>query len=191
MLNKTPRHDEDSALGQATLLEKRSAYRGKVLHLDLEHVQLPGGTTCELEIIRHQGAAAVVPVDASGQVILVRQFRHATDGWLLEVPAGKLDPGEAPEICAVRELEEETGWKAGRLDPLGWIWTTPGFADERIWLYLARDLEPGQQSLEPDELLSLESFPLEVAHRMALNGDITDSKTAIAILRAAASMGAP
>ena len=181
---------EDRAIDDATLLDKRRAYQGKVVQLDVEHVRLPGGVSCELEIIRHQGAAAVVPVDASGDIVLVRQYRHATGGWLLEVPAGKLDPGEDPETCAFRELEEETGLKAGRLESLGWIWTTPGFADERIWLYLARDLTSGQQCLEPDELLSLETFPLEVAQRMALDGEITDSKTAIAILRAIAAVGA-
>lgn len=170
---------------KSEVLGRRSVFRGKVLHLDVESIRLPNGETCDLEIIRHQGAAAVLPVDADGNVILVRQYRHATGEWLLEVPAGKLDAGESPQECAGRELEEETGFKAGRLHPLGWIWTTPGFCDERIWLYLATDLQTGRQQLEADELLSIESLPLAEAQRLALNGDMTDSKTAITVLRAA------
>src|SRR5262245_55242266 len=97
---------------------------GRIVKLDVEEVRLPNGNTVTLEIIRHRGAAAVVPVDAVGRVVMIRQYRHATSGYLLEVPAGTLDPGETPEACALREVEEETGVKAARLDPLGWIWTT-------------------------------------------------------------------
>lgn len=167
------------------VLSKRTEFSGKVLHLEVEEIRLPNGEECSLEIIRHPGAAAVLPLDSTGHVTLVRQYRHATGGWLLEVPAGKLDDGEAPEACAHRELEEETGLKAGSLRPLGWIWTTPGFCDERIWLYLATDLQVGQQQLERDEILSLQRLPLERALAMALAGEIADGKTVCAILRAA------
>ena len=170
----------------AEVLERRTEYKGRVVHLQLERIRLPDGPECSLEIIRHQGAAAVLPVDGQGRVVLVRQYRHATGGWLLELPAGKLDPGEDPASCALRELEEETGWRAGKLEPMGWIWTTPGFCDERIWLFRATQLSAGRQALEEDEVLTLETLPLAEAVRMALDGDIADSKTVCALLRAAA-----
>ena len=160
-------------------------YRGRVVDLRLERLRLPEGREVELEIVRHVGAAAVVPVTAEGQVVLLRQWRYATGGWLLEIPAGKLDhKGEDPEACARSELEEETGWVAGNLTPLGWIWTTPGFADEKIWLYLATELERGVQNLEDDELLTVEELPFAEAVRRARTGEITDSKSICAILRA-------
>lgn len=166
------------------VLSSRPVHKGKVVDLRVESVRLPNGNVHELELIRHPGAAAVVPLDADGNVLLVRQYRHATHGWLLEVPAGKLDAGEPPEHCARRELEEETGVRAGSLISLGWIWTTPGFTDERIWLYLATDLGPGTQKLGGDEVLSVERIPLAEAEARALSGEITDAKSVCALLRA-------
>lgn len=171
-------------------VEVRSRNRvhdGKVVRLDVERVALPNGHEVELEIVRHVGAVAVVAVDDAGRVVLVRQYRHATGGYLLEVPAGKLDvAGEAAEACAHRELQEEVGRTAARLEELGWIWTTPGFSDERIRLYLATGLAETSQALQDDEVLSVVALPLGEAVRMALDGEITDAKSAIAILRAAA-----
>src|SRR4030095_7952429 len=120
--------------------EPMRVHDGRIVKLDVEEVHLPNGNVVTLEIVRHRGAAAAVPVDDGGGVVLIRQYRHATKGYLLEVPAGTLDPGEAPEACALREVEEETGLRAAQLDPLGFIWTTPGFTDERIWLYRATGL---------------------------------------------------
>lgn len=171
---------------EGKLLESRRVHDGKVVKLSVDRVELPNGSVTELEVIRHQGAAAVVPLTADGDVLMVRQYRHATGGWLLEVPAGKLDPGEAPDICAARETEEEVGYRVGRLDPLGWIWTTPGFTDEKIWLYLARDLVPGSQNLDGDEVLSVEKMPLVEAVSMVHRGKICDGKSVCALLRAAA-----
>jgi len=165
-------------------LGTRSVYKGRVVDLSLERLRLPNGSICELELIRHPGAAAVVPLDRGEQVILVRQYRHATGGWLLEVPAGKLDPGESPEACAAREVEEETGFRAGRLVPMGWIWTTPGFTDEKIWLYLGLDLEPTRQNLQADEALTVERCPLTLAVDRAARGEILDGKSICALLRA-------
>lgn len=167
-------------------LEQRQIYKGKVVDLSVEKVELPNGGVTELEVIRHPGAAAMVPLTADGQVLMVRQYRHATRSWLLEVPAGKLDPGEAPEVCAARELEEEVGYGPGELTSLGWIWTTPGFTDEKIWLYLARDLVAGHQALEGDEVLSVESVPFEEAIAKVHTGEICDGKSVCALLRAAA-----
>ena len=172
------------------LLSTRKIHDGKVVRLSIDEVAMPDGRTCELEIIRHQGAAAVVPVDDEGNVILVRQYRYATNGWLLEVPAGKLDPGESPETCALREAEEETGYRIGELEPLGWIWTTPGFTDERIWLYLGRDLSEGTQQLQSDELLEIVKLPLGEAVKAAADGTIRDGKSVCTLLRVARKLGA-
>ena len=168
---------------------RKQVFRGKVLDVGVESVELPDGKVWDLEVIRHPGAAAVLPILDSGEVLLVRQYRHAAGGWILEVPAGKLDPGEAPERCAARETEEETGFVPGSLDPLGWIFTTPGFADEKIWLYRATDLKPGTQALEEDELLTVVKMSFDRAMRLALHGEIQDAKTVVAILRAHAMAG--
>jgi ADP-ribose pyrophosphatase len=164
-------------------LDRRTIFDGKIVHLSVDRVQLPNGNVCDLEMIRHPGAAAVVPVDEAGNVLLVRQYRYAAAGWLYEVPAGKLDAEEPPEVCAAREVEEETGFKAGRLTEMGWIWTTPGFTDERIWLYLATELEASQQSLQADEVLSVERMPLTEAVNLASRGEIRDAKSVCALLR--------
>lgn len=175
-------------MSDPVIQSSRSVHDGRIIKLFLEEVRLPNGNTVTLELIRHPGASAVVPVDRDGNAILVRQYRHATGSWLLEVPAGTFDhPGESPEDCALREVEEETGYRAGRLVPLGWIWTTPGFTDEKIWLYLALDLTPTVPDLEADEVLTVETLPLEEAARRAVSGEIVDGKSVCALLRAAAA----
>ena len=172
-------------MNDGKMLERRLVFDGKIVKLSVDTVRLPNGHVTELEMIEHPGAAAVVPVDKAGNVLLVYQYRYATGGWLLEIPAGKLDADESPETCAVREVEEETGSKPTTLMPLGWIWTTPGFTDEKIWLYLATDLEHSQQDLQEDEVLSVKRMPLEQATEMAMTGEIVDSKSIIGLLRAA------
>jgi len=166
------------------LLERVSIHDGRVVKLAVEKVRLPNGNVTELEVIHHQGAAAAVPLDESGQVWLVRQYRHAVGDWLLEIPAGKLDPGEDPERCASREVAEEVGQRPAKLVSLGWIFTTPGFTDERIWLYLATGLEPAGQNLQHDEVLTVERLPLDEAVRRAARGEIHDAKSVCALLRA-------
>ncbi len=163
----------------------REVYRGRVVHLVVEEVDLPNGNRVTLEIIHHPGAAAVVPFVTADEVLLVRQYRHAVRGYLLEVPAGKLDPGEAPEACARRETEEEVGYAPGSLARLGVIYTTPGFTDERIHLFTARDLRPGAARLGPDEVLSVVRMPLVEAVRKIESGEIQDGKTICALLMAA------
>jgi ADP-ribose pyrophosphatase len=172
-------------MAEIEVVERRGVFKGRVVDLSVEKVRLPNGNVCELELIRHPGAAAVVPVDGEGNVLLVRQYRHATGGYVLEVPAGKLDPGEAPETCALREVEEETGHRPRELAPLGWIFTTPGFTDEKIWLYLATGLSPTRQDLQNDEVLTVERMPLSEAVSRAESGDIVDAKSVCALLRAA------
>ena len=171
-------------MSQGELLGSRNIYKGKIVDLAVEKVRLPNGHVTEMELVRHPGASAVVPVDETGHALLIRHYRHATGGFLLEVPAGKLDPGESPERCAEREVEEETGFKVGRLQSLGWIWTTPGFTNEKIWLFLGRELSAASQHLQSDEVLTVERVPLDEAVSMALRGEITDSKSICALLRA-------
>lgn len=176
--------------GGARILSSRPVHEGRVVRLRVEEIELPSGRRSTLELVHHPGAAAIVPLDLDGEVLLVRQYRHATGGeWLLEVPAGKLEPGESPEQCAARECEEETGFRPGQLVPLGWIWTTPGFTDERIWLYLGRGLAGGRQDLQDDETLSVEKMPLADAVARALAGGIDDGKSVAALLRAALYCG--
>lgn len=154
-----------------------------MVKLDVDEVELPGGAHIELEVVRHPGAAAVVPFVSPDRVVLIHQFRHAVGGSIWEVPAGKLD-GEAPEVCAARELEEEAGLRAGRLEPLGAIWTTPGFTDERIYLFAAYDLEPVAQRLEEDEVLEVVEMPFAKALEMVWSGELSDAKSALALLHA-------
>ncbi len=171
---------------RAALRRSTIAYEGRLLRLELHDVLLPNGVERRLEVVRHPGAAAVLPLRDDGGVVLVHQFRWAAAGsTLYEVPAGTLAPGEAPEACAARELEEETGMRARELVPLTSIWPTPGFCDERIHLFLARGLTEGRQNLGEDEVLALAAFPLDEALAMIGRGEIQDAKT-IAALAAAA-----
>ena len=168
-------------------LGTRRVYSGRVLHLDIDTVRFPDGSVGELEMIRHSGASAVVPVlstdtAADPEILLIRQFRHAADGLIWEVPAGRLDPGEAPDDCARRELLEEAGVIAGRLTRLTTIYTTPGFTDERIHLFVARDLTQGQHQREADEFMETQSLPLSRILAMIESGEVTDGKTVAALL---------
>lgn len=177
---------------QPELLATTSIYQGRVVQLSIDRVRLPNGRDTDLEMIRHPGAAVALPVETAAdgvvQALLVRQYRYAASGWLLEVPGGKLDGDEDPELCARRELEEEIGRTARSLTGLGSIFTTPGFTDERIWLYLATDLDPvaSGPALEADEVLTVERLPLADAVEMATSGEITDAKTVVTLFRAAA-----
>jgi ADP-ribose pyrophosphatase len=133
----------------------------------------------------------VVPFASDRDVLLIRQFRHAAGGTLLEVPAGKLDPGESPEACAARELEEEAGRRPGRLEKLGWIWTTPGFSDERIHLFAAFDLEPVPQRTQADEIIEVVRMDLSEALDLIWRGDLNDAKSVIALQHAARRLDNP
>lgn len=165
-------------------MSDRRVQRGARFELVTETVELPNGHRVELDLLPHPGAAAVVPFLDDDHVLLIRQYRHATGGELLEIPAGKLDPGETPEACAVRELEEETGYRAGRLEKLGAIWTSPGFTDEIIHLFAAFELEKTEQRLEPDEIIELVPTALADALRDFGPGSVVDAKTAMALLLA-------
>ena len=168
---------------------ERRVQRGVLLEMVTEEVELPGGRRAQLDLIRHPGAAAVVPFLSDDEVLLIRQFRYAAGGEIYEVPAGKLDPGETPEACAYRELEEETGYRAGRLEPLAQILTTPGFTDERIHLFAAEALSPGRQRLDDDELIELVPLPLAEALAMVWSDALPDAKSSLALLHAAQRRG--
>ena len=159
----------------------RNIYKGRIVNLNLETVTLPNGATVELEIIHHPGAAAVVPMKDDRTVILIRQYRHAVGGYIYEIPAGKLHPGEDPRECAQRELEEEIGYKAGRLDQVTSAYTTPGFTDEVIHIYKATQLQRGTQNLGHDEVLEIAEFPLEKTITMIRDGVIKDAKTIVGL----------
>jgi ADP-ribose pyrophosphatase len=169
----------------------RQIYKGRIVDLRLEEITLPNQVTMTIEMIRHPGAAAVVPLDDEGHVTLIHQFRHAAGGFIWEIPAGKLDDGEQPIACAARELQEEVGLAAGELIPLGSILTAPGFCDERIHLFLARRLIPVEQRLEHDEVLSVSRMPLIHALEMIRTGEIEDAKTIAGLHHAAAYVKRP
>ena len=171
-------------------LASRRIHTGRVLNLDVDSVRFPDGSEGELEIIRHSGASAIVPFlsDPSGddpQVLLIRQYRYAADGYVWEIPAGRLDEGEDPLACAKRELLEETGCTAERVERLTTIYTTPGFTDERIHLFMGVGLTRGEAKREHDEFLEVETMPLSRALELIETGEMTDSKSIIGLLYAA------
>jgi ADP-ribose pyrophosphatase len=159
----------------------RNIFTGKILTLNIDTVTLPNGVTIDLEMIRHPGAAAIVPLKNDGKVVMIKQFRHAAGGFIYEIPAGKLHPGEDPIHCATRELEEEIGYVAGRLERLTSIYTAPGFTDEVIHIYKATDMTPGRQHLDRDEVLEVFEVSLKEAIRMIGAGLIRDAKTIVGL----------
>jgi ADP-ribose pyrophosphatase len=165
------------------------AYHGRVISLDVDEVRFPDGSVGSLEMIRHPGASAVVPLleadSADPMILLIRQYRYAADGYLYEIPAGRLDAGESPMECAHRELAEETGYRAARVEHLFTMFTTPGFTDEKIHLFLASGLTAGDTQREPDEFMELVPTRLSRALSMIEQGEIQDAKTALALLYAA------
>ena len=165
-----------------------------MISLDIDTVRFPNGTTGELEMVRHPGASAVVPFldDPHGpdpRILLIRQHRHASGGYLYEIPAGRLDEGESAEGCALRELKEETGYSAEALERLTTFFTTPGFTDEKIHLFMATGLAAGDSTPEPDEILEIHTMQLSTALGMVKSGKIIDGKSMLGILLSAARTG--
>jgi len=177
-------------MSSSAKLASRRVHNGRIINLDVDTVRFPNGSTGELEMIRHPGASAVVPFlgDPAGddpQILLLKQYRYAAEGFLYEIPAGRLDPGEDPLDCARRELMEETGCEADRIDHLYTFYTTPGFTDEKIHAFMAVGLTRGESRHETDEFITVETMTLSHALGLIQKGEINDAKTALAILYAA------
>ena len=165
-------------------------FDGKILHLYRDDVVLPNGEPADRELIRHVGAVCVIPITEDGCAVMERQYRYPIDRVVLEIPAGKLNSKqEDHEAAARRELEEETGYRAETLIPLGVFYPACAYSDETIWMYLAKGLRRGQRHLDDDEFLDVELIPLEQLVRQVLAGEIPDSKTQIAVLKAACHEG--
>lgn len=166
------------------LLSRQEIFRGKILTLCVDEVLLENNKKSVREVVYHPGAVAILPILNDGCIILVKQFRYPIGRELLEVPAGKLDRNEDPLSCAKRELEEETGYKSESLEYFGSIYTTPGFSNEQIHLYVATNLTKGHQNLDEDELLYISVVHQEKAISMCFNGEIVDAKTIALIMLA-------
>jgi ADP-ribose pyrophosphatase len=162
----------------------RTVFEGRVVRFGIESLILPNGEHLELEIVRHPGGAAVVALDEDQRVCLLRQFRHAAGGWLWELPAGKLEKEEEPQATAARELAEEAGLQAGHWHQLGTVLTTPGFCDEKIHLYLARQLTSVVSHPDRDEVIEIHWLSFSKAIEQARDGTIHDAKTMIGLLLA-------
>jgi ADP-ribose pyrophosphatase len=172
---------------ELTLLKRDILYTGKVFDMIVDQVEYPSGKKGVREIARHPGGAVVVPLFDTGDILMVRQLRYPLGKHILELPAGKLDKGEDPSHAALRELEEETGWTAEKLEKLTSIYTTPGFCDEELHIYLARGLRvspQGHKREEGEQTMTLHTIPLRDAVAMAYTGELKDSKTVIGLLLA-------
>ncbi len=165
-------------------LSSEQIYEGHIFSVEKQRVRLLDDTESEREIVRHPGGAGVLPLDESGYVYLTRQFRKALDCETLEIPAGKLEPDEDPYHCAVRELKEETGFEADRIESLGSLYATPGYCDEEVHIYLATGLKSGRQELDPGEFISVVRLSLDEAIESVMQDQICDAKTVIALLKA-------
>ncbi len=160
-------------------------YDGRIVNLRVDQVRWEDGKTSTREVVEHPGAAAIVPIIRDSEIVLVRQYRYAVESELLEVPAGTLERGEAPEECATRELEEETGYKCNELRKIMEFFTVPGYSTERIHVYLAKGLTKTQMQTEEDERINVEIIPVNVALQKIRSGEIQDAKSICALFRTA------
>ena len=165
-------------------LSGETVFKGRIVSVRVDSVQLPGGGTAGREVVEHRPAAVVVPIDSDGNVVLVRQYRYPVGKTLLEAPAGIIEEDETPETGAQRELQEEIGFRARSLRYLGGFWSTPGFCDERMHVFLATDLEPSRLEPDADENIAVERFSVSEIREMIRNGEIEDAKSIAALLMA-------
>jgi ADP-ribose pyrophosphatase len=169
-------------------LNRETIYHGKAFNVRRDEVRFPNQHTTYLDIIEHVGAVTILPIDADGRILFVRQYRHATGKELLELPAGALDPGETPESCAMREIREETGYAAGNLTKLGEFYLAPGYSTEYMVVYLATDLHHSPLPGDQDEFITVIPVAVEEAYRLAISGDVQDGKSLAALLLARPSI---
>jgi ADP-ribose pyrophosphatase len=172
------------------ILNSKKLFEGRVFNVTVDTVS-EGELTYKREVVRHPGSAVIVPVHDDGTVVLVRQYRHPAVRYLLEAPAGTLADGERPEIGAARELQEELGLLAARLEKLSEFFVSPGFLEEKMWVYLATELSEGTQKLDEDEVLDIVRLPIADALEMITSGEIQDAKTIIGLMLAAPRVGSP
>ena len=164
-------------------IKRELIHKGALVDFYKDTMQVPNGNLAEWDLISHKGAAAVIPVTSNGDIIMVRQYRNPLEDFDLEIPAGSLDsPAEDPKVCAARELEEETGCKAQSITYVNWTYASVGICTERIYLYIAENLQPGTQKLDKDEFIEIERYSLKDALEMVYDGTIRDSKTVMGIL---------
>jgi len=166
------------------VISRQIVYQGHAFSVRRDQVHLPNEIIARLDIIEHPGAVTILPLDADGQILFVRQYRHAAGKELLEMPAGTLDEGEPPEACALREIREETGYAAGKMVKLGEFYLAPGYSTEYMSVFLATDLRLSPLPRDEDELITLERVPVERAYQLALNGELQDGKSLAALLLA-------
>ncbi|GAA4709620.1 NUDIX hydrolase [Brevibacillus fulvus] len=172
--------EQQNDLQEKTVTTKQ-IFSGKVIQVQIDEVLLPNGKTSTREIVRHPGAVAVLPLTADGKMIVVRQFRKPLERTIVEIPAGKLEKGEDPLVCAHRELEEETGYQADSMEHLSSFYTSPGFADEILHLYIATGLRPGPARPDEDEFVETMAITLAEAKNLHQQGEIRDAKTVLAL----------
>lgn len=172
------------------ILDSQKVFDGRVFNVTVDTVS-EGELTYKREVVHHHGSAVIVPVHDDGTVVLVRQYRHPAVRYLLEIPAGTLGDGERPEVGAARELQEELGLTAARLEKLSEFFVSPGFLEEKMWVFLATDLSEGKQLLDEDEILDVVRLPIAEALEMITSGEIQDAKTIIGLMLAAPRVGSP
>ena len=165
-------------------LEREDVFKGRIFSVHVDKVRLPNGETSTREVIEHGGGAAILALDENDNVLVVTQYRYTFGRTLLELPAGKLEPGEDPAVTALRELKEETGAVPDTFEPLGRIFPSPGCYSERLYLYLARGLRMEEQKLDHNEFLNVERVPFQEMVNRCLSGEIEDAKTVVAVLKA-------
>lgn len=170
-------------------ISSERVYNGKIVKLRVDEVELPDGRRTKREVCDHQGGVGILPIDSDGCAILVRQYRYPYETTLLEIPAGKLEPGEDPLECGVRELKEETGCTAEKFTSLGVIYPTAGYVNEKLYLYLAQGLSSGQACPDEGEFLKVERIPFDELVQLVMEDKIHDAKTVAAALKAARIMG--
>lgn len=172
------------------IISSQKVFAGRVFNVTVDTVR-EGELTYQREVVHHHGSAVILPVFDDGTVALVRQYRHPAVRYLLEAPAGTLDEGERPDDGAARELQEELGLTAGRLEKLSEFFVSPGFCEEKMWVFLATQLSEGKQQPEEDEVLEVVRIPVDEALEMISSGEIQDAKTIIALMLAAPRVGSP
>jgi ADP-ribose pyrophosphatase len=172
---------EETTRKKAIVKSAAKVYKGRIFDFVIENLKLPNGRHTDMAFIRHPGSTAVVPLLEDNTIVMEVQYRHPVGEYLLEIPAGSLEPGESPLTCAKRELLEETGFRAQELIKLGKIHMIPAYSDEEIHVFIAKGLTPAEQNLDPDEIIEVVNYPLEKAVRMIDEGKITDALTILSI----------